>query len=160
METMNAKEFAGKHGVTARTVARWIAKGYLPYAVQDECTKVYKIPEDTPKPYKGNARVTRIDDLIQEILNAAKLRQAVFPTMFPKMEEEIVEQVMEELNINCYVCILSSSAGDKFPVITEIGVKFQEALIANKDRVAVMIDEGLTEVDAIIINIACMGSVL
>ena len=46
-----------------------VAKGYLPYAVQDEYTKVYKIPEDTPKPYKGNFGCNSEVSLISSIIS-------------------------------------------------------------------------------------------
>ncbi len=144
MEVVNAETFAKLKGVKARTVAAWFAKGYLPHATQDETTKAYSIPDDTPRPYKGNASVNRITSLIPKLLDAADLQQAIFPAMFPKIGQGTVERTIENLVDNGFIRIQATSTGDHFLELTQEGMTFKESPTANKNKVIDALGKGLS----------------
>lgn len=144
MEMVNAETFAKLKGVKARTVAAWFAKGYLPGATQDETTKAYSIPNDTPRPYKGNASVNRITSLIPKLLDAADLQQAVFPAMFPKLGQGTVERTIENLVNNGLIRVQMTSSGNHFLELTQEGMAFKESPVANKNKVIETLGKGLS----------------
>ena len=130
---LNATDFAKLRGVRAKTVADWFSKGYLPHATQDETTKIYSIPDDTPRPYKGSASVKKITSLIFKLLEAADLQQAVFPAMFPKLAQGTVDRTIEDLVGSGFIRIQTTPTGDHFLEITREGIAFQRSARENKN---------------------------
>ena len=78
-----AKEYARNKGIKERKINGWFKAGYLGETTKNEKTRIYDIPEDTPVPYSADCRITRKSSLWKEILDAADLQQAIFPSMYP-----------------------------------------------------------------------------
>ncbi len=134
MKMVNAKEFAKLKSVSSRTVTRWYEKGYLPHATQDENTKIYSIPDDTPRPYKGNAQVKRITELMPMLLDAADLQQSVFPQMFPQLEHATLNRKIDELVDDGLICIQTTPTGDRYLELTSKGEKENSRLRQKKQE--------------------------
>ncbi len=144
MTMISAETYARSKGVNARTVATWFKKGYLPHATQDATTKGYSIPEDTPRPYKGDGNVKKITSLILKLLDAANLQQAVFPSMFPKMASGTVDRTIEDLVDSGLIRIQLTHSGDQFLELTQVGMEFMATPAAKRNKVISAIGQSLS----------------
>ena len=123
-----AKEYAEKKGINERKIKNWFRDGYLGDTTQDPKTRIYDIPEDTPVPYDADRRITRRSSLWKEILDAADLQQAIYPSMYPKMEPEVVQTQIDEFAKGGLLTVRTTKSGCTYLDITQEGHDFLQSL--------------------------------
>ena len=116
-----AKEFADINNISSRKIGPWFDAGYLGNTTKDPKTQIYSIPKDTPVPFNADPRIKQQSSLWKEILEAAELGQAIYPTMYPKRSEEFVQkQINGLLNDGC-INIHKTQSGAPYLEITRKG---------------------------------------
>ena len=111
---MNGSQFQKRFDIkSGKTVARWYEKGYLGNATKDE-KGIYSIPEDVVLPYSANARVSTLEKLWRDIFRAANKCQAIYPSMYPKFSNGIVEGEIKKLAESGYIEYGSTQSGCRY----------------------------------------------
>lgn len=123
-----AKEYAKNKGIKERKIKKWFEADYLGLATRNEKTGIYDIPEDTPVPYSADCRITRKSSLWKELLDAADLQQAIFPSMYPKLDPELVQSQIDEFASGGLLTVRTTNSGCKYLDITPEGHAFLQSL--------------------------------
>lgn len=130
---LNAKDFAKKHRVNARKIKKWYDAGYLGKASKNETTGVYDIPEDTPLPYKADSRVKKTPTLWLELLDAAQNQCAVFPSMYPRLQQGTFEKQLSYLAESDLIKIVRTESGGEYLELCMSGYEMMNRL-SNPER--------------------------
>lgn len=126
---MNAKEFFNSKGRRCpKNLKELFDAGYFGNATYDSNNRVYNIHEDTPPPYTADKRISRVDKLALQLLDAAMHCCSVFPSMYPRLPHQTINHYIDIFAENGYLRRVDTESGVQYLELSPKGTEYYTGL--------------------------------